>query len=70
LRANKSLNHVMSIIFMYYCMWQNEKLNFVTLILNLSSKLFLVQIFSSLAQLTIVIMIQLHLLLFIFFLIP
>jgi hypothetical protein len=24
---------------MYYCLWQNEKLNFVALILNLSSKL-------------------------------
>jgi hypothetical protein len=54
LRANKSLNHIMSTMFMYYCMWQNEKLNFVALILNFSSNLFLVQIFSSTAQLTIV----------------
>jgi hypothetical protein len=34
----------MSIMFMYYCLWQNEKLNFVALILNLSSNLFLVQV--------------------------
>jgi hypothetical protein len=51
----------MSIMFMYYCMWQNEKLNFVALILDLSSNLFLVQIFSGTAQLTIVILIQLSL---------
>jgi hypothetical protein len=43
--SNNSLNHVMSIMFMYYCMWQNAKLNFVALILKLSSKLFLVQVF-------------------------
>ena len=48
----------------------NEKLNFIALILKLSSNLFLVQILSSTAQLTIVILIQLHLSLFIFFLIP
>jgi hypothetical protein len=29
----------------YVSMWQNEKLNFVALILKLSSKLFLVQVF-------------------------
>ena len=48
----------------------NEKLNFIVLILKLSSNLFLVQILSSTAQLTIVILIQLHLSLFIFFIIP
>jgi hypothetical protein len=35
----------MSIMFMYYYMWQNKKLNFVALILKLSSKLFLIQVF-------------------------
>jgi hypothetical protein len=50
-------------------MWQNKKLNFVALILNFSSNLFLVQIFSSTTQLIIVVLIQLHLVLFIFFLI-
>ena len=48
----------------------NEKLNFIALILKLSSNLFLVQILFCIAQLTIVILIQLHLSLFIFFLIP
>ena len=48
----------------------NEKLNFIALILKLGSNLFLVQIISSTAQLIIVILIQLHLSLFIFFLIP
>ena len=42
----------------------NEKLNFIALILELSSNLFLVQILSSTTQLTIVILIQLHLSLF------
>ena len=49
-------HHVYVLLYMV-----NEKLNFIALILELSSNLFLVQILSSTTQLTIVIMIQLHL---------